>query len=53
MKKGTKKKRGRFAHRDACRHQVKVNGLINLADGSWGRGKDDSMRRDMFGGYKA
>jgi hypothetical protein len=46
MKAHEKKKR----FKALCRAQVK-KGLINLASGQWGPGVDNSMKRDMKGGY--
>lgn len=28
------------------------SGMINLANGTWGQGVNDSMKRDMQGGYR-
>lgn len=39
------------ALRFTCREQAK-QGMINLPNGQFGRGVDNSMKRDLMGGYR-
>ncbi len=41
----------RKAEKTAFR-KLAQQGFINLADGKFDKGKDDSMRRDQLGGYR-
>jgi len=43
--------KGKKAYQEFCRAQA-LAGRMNLADGTWGTGKTDSMQRDYFAGYK-